>query len=51
MRKKYTIWQRFVIALRSVPSGSECRVNCPVCGGSASGNGPWTCNSCGMMWQ
>jgi ribosomal protein L37AE/L43A len=55
MRKKYSLRQRVVMAIRAIRDINEmatCWVSCPACGSSnVSGNGPWTCNKCNMMWQ
>jgi transposase-like protein len=53
MHKKYTLWQRFVMAIRDVREMATCSMQCPGCGsGNVTGSGnSWICHNCGAMWQ
>lgn len=54
MRKRYTLRQRLIMALRDVRDMAQCRVSCPGgCSGPVTGgpDGPWVCGKCSGMWQ
>lgn len=53
MHKRYTLRQRLIMALRSIPGMGTSSMTCP-CGSSrvrGSGDGPYQCDDCGSMWQ
>lgn len=48
MHKKYSIWQRFILALRDIPDRSVFGMNCPGgCGPVVGDSSSWYCPKCG----
>lgn len=53
MHKKYSRWQRLVMAVRDVVSLARCSLQCPGCGSFrvTGDSGSWICHACGSQGQ